>query len=387
MQKKYLKLSAFLLVFFIAAMAVAGLYIYKPKTKKIIPKRPVPLVKTIAISPQSEKIVIGAFGTVMPAKQITLHSEVEGRVIEQSPELVPGGILKKGAFISQIDPLDYDLEVKERQAEVAEAQYELELEEGQQVIAKQEWQIFEQEDESFQASKSLALREPHLKFALAKLEAAKSRLAAAELAKKRTIIRAPFNALVLEEFIDKGQLVSRQTPIAALVNTDNFWVQVSIPVSKLSRITFPNGKNKTGSTARLVLNNDNGSPLIRNGSVFKLLGDLDPKGRMARVLITVNDPLDPEKGQILLGSYLEVEIDAGIMDNVYVIPRQAMRDRGHIWLISNNGQLSIRQTEIQWRRENELLVTAKISEGEKLITSRLQSPLPGMALKGVQAEN
>ena len=389
----HIKFIGYILVFLVAAGTALGLYASRPQAKKSKVRRPVPLVKTIKVSPRSEKVYVEAFGTVIPAKKMAVLSEVEGRIINTNPELIPGGLINKDSLVVQIDPTDYALLINERKAEVAEAQCQLDLEKGQQVIAKQEWRLLEENIAATQTGKSLALREPHLRSVQAQLEAAKSRLAAAELEEKRTIIRAPFNALVLEEFVEKGQLIGRQTQIATLVETDCFWVQVSIPLSRLSRITFPEKTGQKGAGVRVILQIDDGRSIVRQGTVLKLLGDLDPKGRMARMLIKVNDPLNltvkgsenvegkPDKEKILLGSYVKVEIDAGVLDNVYVIPRQALRAGDRIWALNQAGRLDIREVQIVWRRKDEILITADLTPQERLITSRLQSPVPGMKVQ------
>jgi RND family efflux transporter MFP subunit len=382
--------------FFISILALAmaavisfSLYTFKPRTEKKTPQRAIPIVKTIQIRPGSEKVFIEAYGTVIPSRQITLSAQVSGKVIRQNPEMVPGGVITKDDFILQIDPADYTLQIKERQAEVASAQYELELEEGKQTIAKQEWLLLEKDIESSLASKSLALREPHMKHAQAQRDAAKSRLEAAELDLERATIHSPFNALVLEEFVEHGQVLGTQTPIATLAGTDHFWIQVSIPVSLLPRITFPQGQKHQDHSVEIIIEKENSGPEItRKGNLFKLLGDLDPKGRMARVLVSIEDPLNVHRkanatphSKILLGSYVKVKIDAGTIDNVYTIPRQAMREGDRLWVVNDKGILNIKPAQILWRRVNEMFVSADINPGEELIISRLQSPLPGMAVR------
>lgn len=383
-----------LLVLLLAAGVSFWLYGHRPQTQKVKGERPVPVVKTVAVRPSSEPLVFEATGTVVPARKVQLLSEVEGRIIDQNPELVPGGIIAKNDLVVQIDPLDYRLQVSERRAEVATAQYELEVEEGRQVIARQEWQLLERELLGDQVSKTLALREPHLKNRRARLEAAESRLAAAELAEKRTTIRAPFSGLVLEEGVEKGQFVGRQTAIATLVATDQFWVRVSVPLSLLDRLHFPDKAGGEGSGARIILEKGNGEqPTLRQGKLFKLLADLDPKGRMARVLVTVPDPLnlrkqeavsraDGEKeGKILLDSYVRVRINAGMLAGVYVVPRAALREGNRLWLVNDKGLLGIREVKVLWRRVDEVLVAAQLVEDERIIVSRLQTAVPGMFLR------
>ena len=75
-----------------------------------------------------------------------------------------------------------------------------------------------------------------------------------------------------------------------------------------------------------------------------------------------------------------MQIDAGSIDNVYSIPREAMRDNNRIWILSEDNTLEIRDVEILWQRKDDLLVSGDIATGDRLITSRLQSPLPNMKL-------
>jgi RND family efflux transporter MFP subunit len=388
-----------ILVVIVAVGAAVGLYMNSPKTTKKKPKRPIPLVQTVTISPRSEQVYIEAFGTVIPAKQVALRSEVEGRVIRKNEELIPGGIIGKDELVVQIDPLDYQLLVNEREAEVAEARYALQLEEGQQVIAKEEWLLLENDVVATEASKSLALREPHLRLVKSKLQAAESKLASAKLAVKRTTINAPFNGLVLDSFVEQGQLISSQTEIATLVKTDQFWVQVTIPVARLSRIQFPDNGGRPGASAKIISENEDGTQITRPGTLFKLLGELDSQSRMAKILVTINDPLSlkknntgnlagsPGDGKILLGSYVKVEIDAGTLDNIYVVPRQAVHEGNVIWLLNRENRLVTRPVNIVWRRQDEMLIRVDLDDSEKLIVSRLQSPLPGTALRDATENN
>ncbi len=387
-------------ILLVAVIAAFGLYRTSPKTKKKVPERPIPLVETVAVSPGKEKVFIEAFGNVIPAQRIILQSEVEGRIIDQNPELIPGGLIQQDDMVIQVDPADYKLLVREHTAELEEAIFELELEQGRQVIASQEWKLLEKDIKTSTSGKSLALREPHLRLVTAKVEKARSRLAAAELALKRATIRAPFNALILEEFIDRGQLVSRQTPLAILAGTDQFWVQVSMPVSVLQRISFPGESGKTGSVVKVIFEPVSGTTVVRHGHVLRLMGDLDPKGRMARILVVIDDPLNlhaggmnetgqqakkqTEEGTILLGSYVKVKIDAGFIKNVYSIPRRAMREGDVVWVMDDENKLQIRHVRVVWRRKDEVLVNAEIREGDKLILSRLQTPLPGISVRSVK---
>jgi len=375
------------------------LYLTRPRARKTRPVRPAPLVETGELRLTSEPVTIEAYGTVVAAKQLTLQAEVQGRIIYLDPNLVPGGLISADRKLLQIDPEDYKLEIKQRHADVAEARFEMEVEQGRKVIAKREWQLLQDKIPTSDAGRRLALRLPHEKRAAAKVEAAESLLDLAELNEKRTTLTCPFNAMVLSESVEVSQLVGRQDKLATLIGTDQFWVQVSVPLGKLPRISFRQA-DKPGSVAKVALDTANGAPIVRHGRVLRLLGDLNPSGRMARILVAIDNPLDltdsPEAASasprtmktaancILLGCYVKVEIDAGVQENVYVIPRETLREGSRLWLVNGKKKpkkLIFRNVRVLWRRRDEVLVQCDIHPDEKLVLSRLSAPLAGDPLR------
>ena len=380
----FLKVGVAAAALLITVGVVYALYAFKPTTKKRKPTTVVPIVEAIDVSPGSEEVIIEASGTVVPAREAIITTEVEGKIIRQNRNLVPGGVVAKGAELVVIDPEDYRLQAAERKSALAEAESKLELEKGQQVIAKKEWQIFEKDQADKGADNSLALREPQLKSAEAAVEAARSRLAIAEYALKKTTILAPFGGVVIDEAVEVGQFAGRQTKIATLAGTDHFWVQAAIPPAYLGRISFP-GKGRKPSRVKVILESPGGEEVLRIGVVEKLLADLDPKGRMARILVRIDDPLNLAgkrgRGRILLGSFVRLGIEAGRVDNVYTIPREAVAEGDRLLIMKEDGTIDIRNVEVKWRRKDDLLLAAEIAKGERLIISRLQNALPGMKVR------
>ena len=237
---------------------------------------------------------IRARGTVRPARQVVLQPEVSGRVVWQNDALVPGGYLEKNALLVRIDARDFQLSLESSEANVAKARLDYKLERSRKEVAEREWKLFGGDAPTADDDPdggTLALREPQVKTARVAVQSAESARERAQLNLSRTRVQAPFNALVMEESVDVGQLVSPQSRLATLVGTDQFWVQVSVPVEALPWIDVPAPDKKTkGSPARVI--QDVGKRRIeREGHVVRLLPDLDPSGTMARLLVAVDDPL------------------------------------------------------------------------------------------------
>lgn len=367
------------------------MYLTKPRARKAHPPQTAPLVQAVELRKTSVPVAIEAYGTVIPARRLTLQAEVEGRIIYQNPALVPGGVISAERKLLQIDPEDYKLMVKQLEAALTEAKFEVETEQGKRIVAQREWKLLENEITTSQAGRRLALREPHKERAAARVQAVQSRLDQAKLDVKRTTLTCPFNAMVIDESVEVGQLVNRQSTLATLVGTDQFWVQVAVPLGRLARIRFSRA-GKGGSTARVVCDTANGAAIVRQGRVLRLLGDLNTSGRMARVLVAIDNPLDLPGGTssgvapmgarcILLGCYAKVEIQAGTQDDVYVVPREAMRQGNRLWLVGGDEKLIFRRAEVIWRRSGDMLVRCEVSPGEKLVTSRLGAVLAGDRVK------
>jgi RND family efflux transporter MFP subunit len=393
MTKNMKNLSLAMAVVLIAALMVFALKALKPKVKKNRARASIPIVATVELSPSTYAIQIEANGTVIPARKIELLTEVEGMAVFVNPDMIPGGIIKEGEVILKIDSADYDLDIRNKRALVAEAKLNLELERAQQNIARKQWEDLNS-TMSERMNMSLALRKPQLLNALAKLDAAESLLQASNLARARTTVSSPFNALVLEQNIAKGQLVSMQRAVATLVDIDEFWVQASVPLDKLRWINFPVDGNKPVTTAEVYLDLGEGNKAMRKARVYGLHGELDPKGRMAKVLLTLPDPFclkgceDSEgKSKLLLGSFVNIQIEAGNIKNAFSIARSAMRDNNTVWILSKDNKLEIREVKISWLRKDDILISNGLNAGEKLITSSLQSPLPGMELRAESTEN
>lgn len=366
---------------------VRSLYLTRPSAEREDVPPPVPIVSVADLEPRDHQITIEAYGTVVPARRVMLRTQVSGRIINHHPSLVPGGVLAQGAEVIRIDPTDYELRVRQEEVALASAKASFELEQGQQVVAAKEWALLKDEIEAPQEMEDFALRRPQQRRAQADVEAAENRLALARLDLERTVLHAPFNALVLDESVESGQLISPQDEVAELVGTDQFWVRVAVPYDVLGRIGFADGPDTPGSRANVFVAANHEQPRPREARVLRLLGDLSERGRMARVLISIDDPLnlsgDHPSGAppVLLNSYVRVVIDAGTVHDVVEIPRVALRENVEVWVRDSDGLLRIQEVDIRWRQPDSVLVADQFGPNEQLIVSRLAVVVPGMRVR------
>ena len=256
------------------------------------------------------------------------------------------------------------------------------MERSRRKIAEREWELIGDSVPTDEEGRTLALRQPHERNARAGLSAATSGLTLLQLSLSRTSIEAPFNALVMQEGVDVGQVVGPASRVATLVDTDRFHVQVNIPVEQLGWVVLPT-EGAPGSKASVIQSAGEAS-MVREGRVVRLLGDVDPVGRMARILIAVDDPLGLKAERpglpLLLGAFVNVSIEGRPIGQGASIPREALREDDRVFVADKDGVLDIRQVEVIWRQTDTVVVKG-VAVGERVITSRLDAPVKGMAVR------
>ncbi|MBZ0234685.1 MAG: efflux RND transporter periplasmic adaptor subunit [Deltaproteobacteria bacterium] len=368
-----------LLVLFAAIGIFQWLVATKPAPEKEDEIRTATPVEAASVAPRKDRMDVVASGTVRPARQVVLASEVGGKVLWMSPELVPGGRFKGGQPVIRLDGRDYRLALEQQAAAVRMAQTELAVEESRKRIAEKEWQLL---GEKPPEPGSLALRDPQLETAKASVKAAQSNLRRTELALARTGLVAPWNAMVLQRAVDVGHIVAPGAPLATLAGTDAYWVEVAIPVDRLTWLDVPGIDGATtGSSARVVY--ALGDRIVeRAGTVVRLAGEVDPVGRMARLLVEIPDPLAPDQPPLLLNAFVEVHLAGDHVDEIYELPRTALRDDGRVWLVAD-GKLKMQEVDVIWRRPSTVVVRG-LSGSVQVITSPVPGATEGLAVRVVE---
>ncbi len=357
-----------------------------PKAQKRIPARNIPRVETLVLFPVEHQVSVSAMGSVVPARALTLKSRVGGQVESLHPEFMVGGFIGQGRPILKLDPQDYRLALARKESQLTNAQYALKVEMGYQEVAQREWALLNTGKPADPADVELALRKPHLAKAQSDLAAAQAELEQAGLNLSRTTITAPFNAVVRDKFVEIGSQITTQDALAELVGTDEYWIRISLPVDRLRWIRIPASRSEAGAPASVHYRGHR-----RTGRVIRMLSDLEAQGRMARILVSVKDPLglnetNPDSPQLLIGEFVRVEIQGHRLTDVYRIPRGALRDNSKIWLVGTDDILQIKTVDTVWRDNRIVLIKDHIDPGARLVISDLAAAMDGMPVAAINRE-
>ncbi len=342
------------------------------------------LVDIMTAAAGTEQIFVQTLGNVTTSRSIDLAARVSGQILEISPEFIPGGYLEKGDRIVRIDPRDFELIVRERESSLARARSDLKVEMGQQEVSRREYDLLGKNLEG--AARELLLREPQLAAIKAAVDAAEASLEQARLNLQRTAVRVPFNAVVQSRKVNLGSQVSMGMNLGSLIGTDEYWVQVSIPVKQLKWIDIPGSGVDEGSSVRIYNEAAWGQGIWRRGKVLRQLSELEPRGRLAQLLISVEDPLglnSDTEHPLILGSYVRVSIEGSTVENVVKIPENALRNHDTIWLITPEKTLDIHSVEVVWQVNGSVYIRNDLPAESRVITSDISTPVNGMILREI----
>jgi RND family efflux transporter MFP subunit len=315
---------------------------------------------------------IDLLGKTTPSREVSLQAEVTGLATKVHADMVPGGLVKEGDLLVEMEKTDYQLAIRQAQSQVEQARVRVQEEEGRQVVAQKEWSLIGEQLPTTERGRALALREPQMRSALASLKAAQSGLGRAQLALKRTMIRAPMNAVVLREGVEVGQRLGPGYGMVTLAGTDAWWVQVSVPQRVLQfvesddvQVTVHARGDSKGLTAR----------------VARRLADLDPVGKMVRLIVEVDDPmrLNTPGERLFLNDTVDVKFHC-LAPNVTALPRKALRSKHRLWTADAAQNLAITPADIYYKNDMFILVRG-LSPKTIVVTSSLTMPTPGTALK------
>jgi len=323
---------------------------------------------------------IVATGTVQPSEDVMLSPLVTGEIIRRADAFNPGGFVKKGEVLLQIDPSDYRNTLQLRKSDLLQAEADLAIEQGRQDVARQDYELVD--DIVGIESSGLVLREPQLNSVKARVEAAKAAVSQAQLNLRRTTIRAPFDAHILSRNANLGSQVSPGDNLGRLVGMDEYWVVATLPLSKLPYVSLPSG-GKRGSEVQISDPKAWEADEYRTGYVYQLVGALENQTRLARMLVSVPDPLGYQNDTLpalMINSFVETKIMADSLRDVVRLNRDYLRENQTVWVMEE-GELSIREVQVKFMDAKYAYIADGLQDEDQIVTTNLSTVVDGSPLR------
>ncbi len=372
-----------LMVLLGAALVVVLIFLTEPTAQReSAAKETAMLVNVTTVSRGSYQPLFVTTGTVKPSREIVLSPRVSGEIIERSSVFNPGETVPEGTVLLKIDPSDYINALQLRKSELSRAEANLSIEEGRQEVARQDYQ---QSNQTLDAnSEALVLRQPQLNIAQAELDAARASVEQAMLDLERTTVKAPFDVHILSRQVDAGTQVAPGQELARLVGTKTYWVETTVPQSRIKWLSFPDDDDE-GANVQVHNRSAWEDDEYRTGQLYKMIGAINDQTRLVRVLVSVSDPLheNVETGSrlpLMIGAFVETGMAGREVSNVVRLNRDYVRKGSTVWVMKD-GVLNIMEVEILLTDAEHAYISDGLSDGDSVVTTNLATVVDGSPLR------
>jgi multidrug efflux system membrane fusion protein len=314
------------------------------------------------------------YGEIVPAEVTQLSTRVSGTVVYWSSQFVRGGIINKEQVLFRLEDSRYLSELKTAEAAILSAKADLEQELGLAQVAKSELARINSD-----AKNRLFLREPQIQSAYAALQSAEARLILAKTNLQSTVIKAPYDALVVERNLGLGQYISAGSAIAVLYNISS--AEIVVPMAKFDSQFLP--ANMAGQTVKVTLAN---SQLSLPGQLSRQLKLTDNATRTNSVIVTMKDLYRQQANSLSLqfGDYVEVEFGGKAIAAAYKIP-ESLLSNNRIWVVNPQSELEQRDVSVVRHENGFAIIDQGFQPLDKLVTTVPEYPYKGMPVKVIVA--
>ncbi|MEM7561399.1 MAG: HlyD family efflux transporter periplasmic adaptor subunit, partial [Planctomycetota bacterium] len=375
-------------------------------------------------------------GVVVPFREVALAAEVSGRVTWKAENLLPGKYVQQGQELLRIDDRDYKLEVARLEQQVAKANADLlrskvdqenavaqvklakdtlalrtrDLERMEKLrvnLASSEAEYDAAENMLVDAKQALTTQENALRGLEAEAtslttsrELAKIGLEQAKLDLSRTVIRAPFAGVIIENLAEANTHVQVGARVARIEDTSKVEVRCSLRKEDLEFLP------SDGEAAGGDLSDSYHLPAVpatvrytRAGRTYSWKAVLsrqdglgmDQRTRTMPVRVLVNEPLastvdnydaDARSIALVRGMFVHVDLHCQPQQSLLTIPEESLRPGKTVWLMEDE-KLAIHPVQVV-RIENRVAYidsrNATLGPNHAVISSPVPGAKEGLAV-------
>jgi HlyD family secretion protein len=335
--------------------------------------KPVP-VRVVAVEKGrvEETVTNSRAGTVKARRRAKLAPEIGGRVLELPRRR--GSRVRHGELLLRVDDA-----LQKAQLRLSEDEREAALAQRDQACLIAERAVRERDRTRSLAAQGIVSpdlvdslesqarnTEAACRAARATAERADSAVGLARAQLDKTVLRAPFDGIVADTFIEQGEWTAPSPPalpippILDLIDTRSIYV--SAPMDEVD-----SGRVKKGQTARVTVDSQPGKHFAaRVVEVAPYVMDRLEQNRTLEIELELDD--STVAATLLPGTSADAEVILSAKDAVLRVPTQALLEGGKV-LVLDDERLVERSLEIGLRNWDMTEVAGGLAEGERVVVS------------------
>jgi membrane fusion protein, multidrug efflux system len=322
------------------------------------------------LSPSDLSRQVPITGTLRATNQTLVKSKVAGELTELLVR--EGSEVKAGQLLAKIDTLDFDLRIKERDAQLRGAEAQLDqakrtLENNRQLLEK-----------NFISQSAFDTAKSSFDVAVANLDATKAQMAQAKKALNDTRVLAPMSGIVAERFAQPGEKISPDSRILSIVDLSRVELEAAIPSTDI-------GSVRIGQDINLSIE---GVDKSFKGRVVRISPSTQAGTRSVPIYIAIEN----KDSRVRAGLFAQGALALDKRSNVLTIPINALREaagRNFVYLLDGD-KLAERDVKLGARDETGraangsegiIEVIAGLKTGEQIVGVNLGTLRPGITVK------
>jgi len=331
-----------------------------------LPKTRVIELTVVDFEPQIE-----TSGVIRAHNQITLTSQVSGRIVATHPQFEDGAYFEEGTILVELDKADFKTAVASAKSQQAQALAILAQEQTRAKQARLDWEDLGYEEEP----SDLVLRVPQLREAEARVEAAAAQLEQAERGLERCQIRAPFDGRMRQRMVGVSQTIGSGTSLASIFAVDYAEVRLPIEARHMRFLELP--EEASDSPVRIILRDalDESNKVEREAWIVRTEGALNEQSLDLFAIARIDDPFGRESGKapLRIGQPVSAKVPGRPFEKVVVIPRKAVRQLSRITVVDRDSHIiTKRMVTPLWENDTDLIVSDEfLVDGTLLATAYL----------------
>ncbi len=407
-------------VFVLLALVVGvGLFMFLASFKtqpqpREIPKRTYN-VEVFDVEHTDLQEIISAFGTARSLHVVVVSAQISGEVVSVHPRLEVGESFQSkgvtsdesgqsrridGDLLLSIDPEMYQERLTQAESQIEQDHVEIrQLEQIQKNNARRlkkaagDHGVFQDEYDRVKGLREKGIASPSelatalldlrkYEDALIKLEnedtlfktkreqvesRLKTRTAEKKLAQldvRRTQVRPPFNGVLSEVMVEKGQYMRVGDPLVKLTNYEQIEVPVALSLNDYAKLAR---EVEAGKQPPVDLAENETAPARWHGYVTRIAPEADHLTRTVLAFVEVDN--SKQDVPLLPGTFVHARIDGPILHDAVVVPRDSIVN-GRVFVVSSETAQG-RPVKISRKLQSLAIVTQGIGPGDEVIMTNL----------------
>lgn len=424
------------LFFPVFAVGIAVLF-FAIKLRPDLPIKPISnRARLVEIQPLEQTVIaplLIGFGNVAPKVEWKAIAEISGKVVYRHPQLEKGQILAQGTEILRIDPFDYQLKLRQAEAELQSSQTSL-MKLNQQAFNLQQTLMIEQKRLALSraelartenlvkkggASQSdldqrklttlalqsavqdienqLSLIPDEKRVAQAVVDVNQWKVKEAERQLEKTRIILPQTLRIAQVDIEESQVVNTQQMMVVAHGLDVMEVDAQFSLHDMQTLF--------SSFAGIDQNQwllQQEMPLVTSmvelssghftarwpAQVMRISETVAPAQATVGVILEITQEPDTftsgRHPMLLNGMFVKITLE-GQSHRAWVIPEHALHG-DKIYLMDDDQRLKILPITVRYRRADQVVISGDLNSGQRLILNDLLPAVEGMLLRENQVE-